>query len=238
MYISDVRKDKKMFKQFTKKINCASKKSMAEFLSGHTRYDLMNSWNASTSYANSIKIYNLHITDGQAEQLYNMLSLDEPYAMARHILTEFCDRYDGRYQIGANGRSSGYLVLYNGVKKQSDYKSICTSCGQMNFTMASKNDCRCGRCGKNSRINLEQPRYTYSVNFQSIDADMWLEDFMDQSMDELKEKAKLVQDFDRTCDEYINALLDIADTYDVAEKTQYIPVKTKILTKRKKKGTT
>jgi len=40
---------------FFKPVDLRSQKAMVEFLSNHFRYNTMNSWNNSTSYANNIK---------------------------------------------------------------------------------------------------------------------------------------------------------------------------------------
>jgi len=39
----------------------------------------------------------------------------------------------GRYTIGSNGRSGGYLVLYQGEYYDPGYKSRCRACGQLNY---------------------------------------------------------------------------------------------------------
>ena len=43
---------------FYKEVDKRYKKSMVDFLKKHFRYDTMNSWNRSTSYANNIKLHN------------------------------------------------------------------------------------------------------------------------------------------------------------------------------------
>lgn len=48
---------------FAKEVDTTDRKAMADFLTNHFRYDTMNSWNESTSYANNVKIYNLGIED-------------------------------------------------------------------------------------------------------------------------------------------------------------------------------
>ena len=42
-------------KQFSKKVDLGSRKEMVEFLTSHFRYNAMNSWNNSTSYAHSVE---------------------------------------------------------------------------------------------------------------------------------------------------------------------------------------
>ena len=45
--------------QFYQKIDLRSKKQMVEFLTNHFRYDTMSNWNASTSYANKMKVWDV-----------------------------------------------------------------------------------------------------------------------------------------------------------------------------------
>lgn len=216
------------FVQFHKDVDLSSRIDMINFLRNHRRYDLMNSWNRTTSYANNIKIHNLNVSDETKEAFFEMLGtdiLDE----AHDILEDFRDRYDGRYQIGINGRSGGYLVLYNGYKKDSEYKSYCTVCGQRNFKAATETDRKCGRCGSDSRINLSRPIYEYGVNFKSIDQDADFESWSDET---LKQDVLLIQDFDATCDAYIERLTEIAEEYTVVEETVYVPQTRQVL-KRK-----
>lgn len=216
------------FSQFHKDVDLSSRKDMIEFLRNHMRYDLMNSWNRATSYANNIKIYNLNISKEIREAFFEMLDTDI-FDEARDILDDFRDRYDGRYQIGVNGRSGGYLVLYNGYKKDSEYKSYCTLCGQKNFKAATDTDCKCGRCGADARINFNRPIYQYGVTFKSIDQDADFEGWSDET---LKQDVLLVQDFDATCDAYIERLAEIAGEYIVVEETVYVPETRRVL-KRK-----
>ena len=42
-------------KQFSKKVDLGRRKEMVEFLTSHFRYNAMNSWNNSTSYAHSVE---------------------------------------------------------------------------------------------------------------------------------------------------------------------------------------
>jgi hypothetical protein len=52
----------------------------------------------------------------------------------REEIEHFDSRWEYRWQIGTNGRSGGYLVLYKGKREPSGYQSVCTSCGQLNYT--------------------------------------------------------------------------------------------------------
>jgi hypothetical protein len=92
-----------------------TKKEMIEFLKNHERYWTMNSWNGSSSYANNVKIYNLGMDHDLEMKAYDLLA-EEGFnvllASDYEFLTERFEEETG-YTIGSNGRSSGYLVLYD-----------------------------------------------------------------------------------------------------------------------------
>ena len=50
----------------------------------------------------------------------------------KELMDNFAAEHNYRWQVGMNGRSGGYLVLYQGEITPSGYKSFCTSCGQLN----------------------------------------------------------------------------------------------------------
>ena len=112
-------------KQYSKTVDMRSRKAMTDFLVGHFRYNTMNSWNQSTSYANNVKVYNLGLTKEQEEKLYAMLETSEFYTYINDMLNDFSIEHNHLWQVGFNGRSSGYLVLYQGFSRLSGYKSFC-----------------------------------------------------------------------------------------------------------------
>ena len=89
------------------------KQEMIDYLKNHFRYDTMNSWNGSSSYAAKVKIRTFvphHLID----TAYSALEVREAFDDINSILECFAINHDYKYQIGFNGRSSGYLVLYQG----------------------------------------------------------------------------------------------------------------------------
>ena len=99
---------------FYQKVNRRSREAMTGFLIRHYRYNTMNSWNRSTSYANNVKIQNLAIPGDLQDLAYDVASgeveaPDWDISFARTV-SDFYRRTG--YHIGFNGRSSGYLVLY------------------------------------------------------------------------------------------------------------------------------
>lgn len=101
---------------FTKSVDTTNRQAMIDFLTNHFRYDTMNSWNNSTSYANNVKVYNLGIEDPDVlNKAWNIICSDidceEMYENFHEIINDFRHAY--HYDIGFNGRSDGYLVLYS-----------------------------------------------------------------------------------------------------------------------------
>ena len=98
---------------FKKNIDTNDRSAMIKFLSNHSRYYTMNSWNRSSSYANNVKIYNLAIPADLVDKAYDFVSIgSDDYDLAvRSIIHDFY--IETGYNIGSNGRSGGYLVLYD-----------------------------------------------------------------------------------------------------------------------------
>lgn len=215
---------------------------MTEFLINHFRYDTMNSWNSSTSYANNVKLHKLGLPNEIEKKAYDLLETEECRDELQLLLNDWGRSYEYRWQVGFNGRSAGYLVLYTGGTRNSGYKSYCIKCGQRNYKKAPPAnptqeehiglqeytlDNRCGRCGSYARVNYEkEPVQTYTN--PGINIDM-CEDFFDWDMNALRERVKLVQDFDLLCDNLLANLVEMCEQYDVVEKEIFVPTKIKIL---------
>lgn len=102
---------------FSKPVDLRKKQDMITFLRDHFKYDTMNSWNASVSYAHNVKLWTL-----VPRTLFDKaLSLrDEWYELCYDELKlEFEQDTNNNYTIGVNGRSDGYLVLYTLFKHRS-----------------------------------------------------------------------------------------------------------------------
>ena len=155
-------------------VDIASTKSMWNFLKNHFQYSTLNSWNGLTSIAHNVKLYNLKL-DGDWGQVLDYL-FDEADCGALQIaindeLQNFASEHPG-YTVGFNGRSGGYLVLYNAH----DYQSVLPSCVEQYETYDDfKSDL------KNS--------YSY-----------WGGERVYDYLSELRQAVELVRDFDRLCD--------------------------------------
>lgn len=214
-------------KKFERKVDRRNRKAMIDFLSGHFRYNTMNGLNLSTSYANNVKVGQLGLTYEQEMKLLEIMECEGAYDGINELIREFGYQHDWQWQVGFNGRSGGYLVLYRGGWKLSEYKSFCTVCGQKNFRTVEETGCRCGRCGNESRRNYEvPPRQIYTMPGKSVDMD---ENFKDWSIKELRERVQLVEEFDRLCDDIVAEAVWMTDNMEVEEQEVYIPTVQKIL---------
>jgi hypothetical protein len=88
------------------------REAQVAYLRDHFRYHTMNSWNLSTSYAHRIKIAALSgLSREDRDRCYQGLSCDESLDDFSRVLRQFEADNPG-WAMGTNGRSGGYLVLY------------------------------------------------------------------------------------------------------------------------------
>lgn len=115
---------------FEQRINQQSRKAMVDFLTSHTRYDTLNSWNKSTSYAHCIKLHHsLGLPSDIDNTKYDMISNDEWRNHMDGLIDQFDKDHNYSWQVRINGRSGGYLVLYQGGI--ANCKIICYPCKSM-----------------------------------------------------------------------------------------------------------
>lgn len=119
------------------------------------------------------------------------------------------------------------MVLYQGETKYSEYKSHCTLCGQRNFKTVAEPGNICGRCKRPSRIDYYKPLVQIST-FPGRGTDDG-EDFADWDMYELRERVKLVQEFDSLADSIVQYAIDTARDFVVEEEEILIPQTQKVL---------
>lgn len=209
--------------QFYKTVDKRNRKAMIDFLCRHFRYSTMNGWNRSTSYANCLKIHSLGLPSEIEDKLFDMFQCQSFYWPIEDLIREFAEDYNYEWQAGFNGRSGGYLVLYQGYSKPSGHKSYCQSCWQKNFTSITETGTRCGRCGSETRIDFEVPPMEYGA-YPGRSTDQG-EDFEDWSMSDLRDRVELVQCFDKLCDAIVQISVETAQTMDVEEYEVMVPVK-------------
>lgn len=99
-------------------VDICSTKSMFEFINGHFKYYTMHSWNKLKSVANDVKVYNL----GLEGDYVTAMSFLEDEGDCGGLQSEIVDRISEweeshpGYALRFNGRSGGYLVMYNKEK--------------------------------------------------------------------------------------------------------------------------
>ena len=206
---------------FSKRVDKRSRAEMTAYLSGHFRYNTMNSWNRSTSYACNMKLYKLGLDQETEDKLWDMIQVPEFYERLNERIEDFNWQHNYLWQAGWNGRSGGYLVLYQGGTKPSGYRSYCTKCGQKNYTSVAETGNWCGVCNEEARVDyIKPPMQIFSFPGRDVDMD---EDFEDWSLYELQQRTELVQEFDRLADDIVAEALYIAQNHSVEERTVYMP---------------
>jgi len=215
---------------YYKEIDKRYREAMTAFLKKHFRYNTMNSWNRSTSYANCIKLYNIDKPeDVDNDTWWEMLWITEWQEKLSDLLEDFGREHEWQWQAGINGRSGGYVVLYGGGIKPSGYKSYCTHCGQKNY-QAVPEECEigiCGRCDAKARVNFKQT-HTQVFTWPGKDVDMY-EDFEDWTLSEIRERVEMVQDFDKLCDDIVTEFIDTCRNYRIVKEEILVPKTIKIL---------
>ena len=214
---------------FYKQVNLKKRGEMIAFLKKHFRYDLMNSWNRTTSYANNIKLYNIDKPDDIDNDIWHeMLWITQWQEKLGDLLEDFGRAHNWRWQAGINGRSGGYVVFYQGGIKPSGYQSYCTHCGQRNYKEVPQGHKGiCGRCEARTRVNFTKPHMqVYTWPGKSVDMG---EGFHNWGMEELRQRVKLVQEFDQLCDSIVNEYIDTVRNYRITEEEIFIPKTIKTL---------
>lgn len=201
-------------KIFYTEVDKNNRQEMEDFLKNHFRYYTANSWNKATSYANNLKIHSLGLPDKIANNLYKLLTVEEVSLDIGYLISEWGKEYDYRWQVGFNGRSGGYLVLYQGDLVESEYKSYCPTCGQSNYKFATENSL-CGVCGSPRNNYKTTPKEV--ITYPGLGTDQG-EDFADWDISSLRERVSLVQDFDMLCDDVVSLAINMAQSYDVIEE--------------------
>lgn len=206
---------------FSKRVDKRSRAEMTAYLAGHFRYYTMHSWNRSTSYACNMKLYNLGLDREVADKLWDMIQVPDFYDQLNELIEDFNRQHNYQWQVAWNGRSGGYLVLYQGGSEPSEYRSYCTHCGQKNYTSVAKTGTRCGVCNKETRVDyMNPPMKIFTYPGRGVDMD---EDYEEWSICELQQRTELVQEFDRLADDIVAEALHIAQNHSVEERVVYMP---------------
>ena len=135
-----------------------------------------------------------------------------------------------RWQAAFNGRSGGYLVLYQGELRSTEHRSYCTCCGQRNFRSVTETGNVCGACRKPARVDFKvPPKQPITFPGRGTDID---EDYEEWSLSELRERVKLVQELDSLADDLVSQAIRMANEYDVVEEEYFVPQTRHVLVAR------
>ena len=107
-------------------VDIASTKSMWNFLKNHFTYWTMNSWNRQQSIAHNVKVRNLKLEGDSSTVLKYLFDEADCAGLQTRIDDEISafEQDNPYYRVSFNGRSGGYLVLYN----KNDNGSILPEC--------------------------------------------------------------------------------------------------------------
>ena len=166
-------------------VDICSPKSMFEFINNHFTYYTLNSWNGLQSIANNMKLYNLGL-EGDWTTVLDYLYDEEDIGCIGFQIRDLVEEWEAKhpgYSLGWNGRSGGYLVIYNHDKKN----------GTVNFRNILPEDLT-------GYENYEEFKETIKDYYGWNVKDM---------IPELREYTELIRDFDKLCDD----LRDLANEY-------------------------
>jgi hypothetical protein len=214
---------------FYQEINVNKRGAMIAFLKHHARYNTLHAWNQSTSYANCIKLHKLVKPDDVAEEIWwELFTLPQWHEVLRDLLESFGTKHHWQWQAGINGRSGGYVLLYQGGIKPSGYQSYCIHCGQKNYQVVPQGQKGiCGRCEAKARVNFKQP-HMQVFTWPGKGTDM-CEEFQDWTKDQLCSRVELIQDFDRLCDEIFTTYVKLCQAHRIVSRDILVPETIKVL---------
>lgn len=115
MFTLTTEEQRKIKDYFEERVDKSSRDAMIAFLVGHPRYHTMNSWNQSTSYAHCIKLQRgLGLPIDVDDVKYDMIFCPVWTDHMGTLMSDFDTAHSHEWQVGINGRSDGYIVLYQG----------------------------------------------------------------------------------------------------------------------------
>lgn len=216
-------------KTFYKKVNTDNREEMLAFLKNHEVYD-----HPIAHYANCIKIHQLGYPSEIADKLYDFLDCpDDADEFIHERLRAFGKEHGWRYQAWQGGRLGGWLILYTGELVPTQYRSVCTNCGQKNFrTIEETKNNVCGLCGEPARRNIrpDEPMAKEIRTHWGEYIDMSELDSLDN--DELKDRVHILQQFDLLTDQIVKDAAELAKECEVTEETIWIPQTVKRIRKK------
>ena len=216
-------------KTFSQKVDLRSREAMVAFLSHHFRYWTMNSWNRSSSYANCVKVHKLDLAPEQLERAWSLIECDEVLAGLNRLIADWAAKHHWRGQVGFNGRSRGYLVLLQGQLDHENARTArCDECAKATW---HTRDTACTTIGCPGTLRVLSELIPQIVTYPGRGTDDG-EDFDAWDLDSLRDRVKLVQDFDRLCDDLVHAFVEFCDHFEAVDEGIMVPKKVKLLQAR------
>lgn len=209
-------------KKFYKSVDRRSRKAMTDFLIDHHRYHTMNSWNGATSWSNNLKVYNV-IPRQLQDRVFEMMECDDFYEPLNDLIEDYNRENNYRLQAGFNGRSGGYLVMYEGgyetktiftFNNPTNGRDYADGYGWMTIEEA-----------KERGLYQRQTKKIFSKPGRSVD-DYDESDYEEMSMENLRDVVARVQEFDKLCDAIVAETIYMAENGEVFEE-EYTEIKTR-----------
>ena len=207
---------------FNSKATPSTKEGIAKFLAEHPRYQTSSSVRPLTSYAHCVKLHRLGLNESEMAKANSILETDDYWSELKWSLREFQRDMQGRYEISAMGRQSGYLVLFESEVYDPGYKSTCSRCGQLNYQPVSQHSNKCGVCSS-PRANLKKPLEWTRIVGSGLDHGVTYVEMLDWSMDMLRSRVDVVRSFDAACDKTRNAFIRLLNEYMMVEQIVMVP---------------
>jgi hypothetical protein len=178
-----------------------------------------------------MKIHNLPLSSEEKDRLYELMVCEGAYWPINDLLAEFDREHDYDYQAKFNGKSRGYLVLYIGGKRPSGYKSYCTDCYQPSYKTVEESGTKCGKCEEGVRKNYTKTHMeVYMYPGRSMDQ---REDYSDWDIVQLRNRVKLIQEFDKLADAIAAKAKNLANEYEAEQEIRMVPKRVMVLKEKK-----
>lgn len=202
-----------LMRRFFTKVDKRNRSAMTGFLLDHFTYSTMNSWNRSYAIANKMKVHSVDLPKRVMDVAYEAVGESEMYEDLQYVLDDFSARHNHDIILGFNGRSGGYLVAYNCGVRDMGYESQCRGCGALSKRAVEAGNPFgiCARCGKPQMSPLKKRVLQYYAGGGPGLGPWERGDLDDMDVATVRNLVETVQDFDKTCDEYVDAFIQWCD---------------------------
>jgi hypothetical protein len=208
---------------FTQRAVPKSKEGIAKFLIEHPRYS-DGGRNSQSTYAHNVKVTRLGLTPSELDKAYTLMEAEDYRKLIRGGIRDFQSQMDGRFMIETQGRSGGYLTLFEAEVYDPGYKSTCKHCSQLNFQEVSEKSSKCGVCG-GPRVNLKKPLAWSRLLGSGIDHRVTYDEMLEWDKNKLLDRLDVVHAFDAACDVVRNDFKRMLNEYMLVEEVINVPTR-------------